>query len=154
MSTVHSTYPVSVRWIGGKQGVGTSPDWLPALEVATPPAFGGPGGAWSPEHLLALAVASCWMSTFVAMAEQSSLTLAAVDVTAEATVDRREDRRFWVPRIVLRPRVTVRRPEDSERAERLVSKAEAGCLVSNSLAGEVLLEGEVVADRAHVPVMA
>ena len=153
MPEPHSTYPVSVRWIGGKQGVGTSPDWLPALEVATPPAFGGPSGAWSPEHLLALAVASCWMSTFVAMAEHSSLDVAAVDVTAEAAVDRREDRRFWVPRVALRPRVTVRRPEDVERAQRLVAKAESGCLVSNSLASEVALEAEVLVDAACAPVM-
>ncbi len=144
MPEVHSTYPVAVHWEGEKRGLGSSPDGLPDLKVASPPAFGGPGGFWSPEHLFVLSAATCWMSTFLAVAQASGLEVVTVDCAGEGILDKGEDRRFRISRIDLKPRVSITREEDRERAGRLIEKAEAACLIRNSIRTEVTLAPEVL----------
>lgn len=146
MSEVHSTYPVAVRWEGEKRGLGSSTDGLPDLKVASPPAFGGPAGVWSPEHLFVLSATTCWMSTFLAMAQASGLEIVAVDCAGEGVLDKGEDRRFRISRIALKPRVTIVREEDRERAGRLIEKAEAACLIRNSIRSEVTLASQVLVE--------
>jgi peroxiredoxin-like protein len=143
MSEAHSSYAVSVRYEGGRRGLASSDDGLPALAVSAPPSFGGPPGIWSPEHLFVLAAASCWMTTFVAVAENSKLEFAAVVCSGVGALEKGDDRRFWIPRIILRPRVAILREEDRERAMRLIEKAEAACLISNSMKTAVILEPEI-----------
>lgn len=143
MSQIHSTHSIAVRWTGGKQAVASSPDGLPELEVASPPQFGGPGGRWSPEHFYVGAAASCWLTTFLAVAEMSKLDVAEVEVSGEAIVERGDDRLYSIPRIVLRPRVALRREQDRDRANRLIRKAEEVCLVSRSMRTTIELEPDV-----------
>lgn len=143
MPEVHSTYPVVVSWEGDRRGRASSPDGLPDLAVASPPPFGGPAGVWSPEHLFVLAAATCWMTTFLAVSEASKLDVAAIECAGEGTLEKGDDRRFWIPRILLRPRVAIVREEDRERAIRLIEKAEGACLISRSMRTEVSLQAEV-----------
>ena len=155
MSEVHSSYPVSVRWEGERRGHASSPDGLPELSVASPPPFGGPAGVWSPEHLFVLSAATCWMTTFLAVAEASKLEFTAVECGGEGVLDRGEDRRFRISRIHLKPRVAVAREEDRERAVLLIEKAESACLIRNSIRSEVVLSAEVrVEAGAAVPALA
>jgi peroxiredoxin-like protein len=151
MAEIHSTYPFSVRWQGGKRGLASAPDGLPDIEVASPPEFGGPGGRWTPEHLFVGAATSCWLTTFLAVAELSRLELAAVEAAGEGVVERGDDRRFSITRIVLRARVTVRRELDRERALRLIQKAEESCLVARSMRVAVVLEPEVAVEQSAAP---
>lgn len=144
MPELHSRYPVSVRWTGGKQGVASAPDGLPDLEIASPRQFGGPGGHWTPEHLFVGAAAACWMTTFLAIAELSKLEVVEVSVAGEGFLETGEDRRYSIPRIVLRAHVGVRRAEDRDQALRLIEKAEAACLIARSMRTTIELEPEVV----------
>jgi peroxiredoxin-like protein len=148
MPEFHSTYPFLVRWQEGKRGLASSPDGLPDIEIASPPQFGGPGGRWTPEHLFVGAATSCWLTTFLAIAELSKLEFLAVEADGEGVLERGDDRRFSIARIVLRPRVTVRREEDRERALRLIRKAEESCLVARSMRTEIALEPEVAVGNA------
>ncbi len=149
MSDVHSHYPVSVRWEGERRGQASSPDGLPDLVVAAPPSFGGPAGVWSPEHLFVLSVATCCMTTFLAVAEASKLEVTAVECGGNGTLERGEDRRFWISTLVLRPRVTLVREEDRERGLRLIAKAESACLIHNSIRTQVTLESEVLVNPGN-----
>lgn len=144
MAELHSTYPVSMRWTGGKSAVASAPGGLPDLEVGSPPQFGGPGGRWTPEHFFVGAATLCWMTTFLASASLSNLEVAAVEASGEGTVERGDDRRFSISRIALRPRVTIHREQDREKAEKLIRKAEEACLVARSMRSEVVLEPKVV----------
>jgi peroxiredoxin-like protein len=148
MSEVHSSYPVAVRWEGERRGRASSVDGLPELSVAPPPAFGGPAGLWSPEHLFVLAATTCWMTTFLAVAQASKLEVAAIDCSGRGILDKGEDRRYRIASIALRPTVTVFHEEDRERATRLIEKAEAACLIRNSIRSEVTLEPEVLVTPA------
>lgn len=153
MSDVHSVYPVSIRWERDRLGLGSSVDGLPDLPVSAPPAFGGPGGIWSPEHLFVLSAASCWMTTFIAIAAASKLDYGAIECGATGTLEKGDDRRFWVSKILLRPRVTIASEEARERTQRVIEKSEWACLISNSMRSAVTVEAVIDLTDA-VPVSA
>lgn len=144
MGEIHSTYPFSVRWLDGKRGLASAPDGLPDLEIASPPQFGGPGGRWTPEHLFVGAAASCWLTTFLAYADRSRLEVVAVAAAGEAIVERGDDGKVSIPRIVLRPRVTLKREADRESALKWIRKAEETCLIARAMRATVELEPEVL----------
>ena len=71
-------YAVDVEWSDSRKGIICSPELNKhegvCIEVATPPEFPqGIAGIWSPEHLFVAAVSGCLMTTFLAIAENSSL---------------------------------------------------------------------------------
>ena len=67
-------YNTQLNWIADRRGIMSSPELNESFEVATPPQFPkGMEGIWSPEHLLTAAVSSCFMTTFLAIAENSKL---------------------------------------------------------------------------------
>lgn len=116
---------------------------LPGVRSAPPPAFDGPGDAWSPEHLLLASVEACFFFTLRGVARASRVELVAVEGSATGTVDRQEGRvRFT--EIVLRPRLTVGPGADRERVMRVLEKSERACLVSASLSTPIRLEPEII----------
>lgn len=65
-------YNVDILWTKDRQGEMSSPELSTKVEIATPPQFPkGIEGIWSPEHLFTSAVASCLMTTFLSIAENS-----------------------------------------------------------------------------------
>lgn len=134
-------YQVTIERTGPKEGLATSiASGLPPLAVASPPEFGGPEGEWSPEHLLVAAVGSCFLTTYLAIADASHLEIVDLSVPGEGTIERGDDRRYRFTRIVLRPRIVLEREADRDRALRISLKAEGACLVTRSLASEVVVE--------------
>ena len=61
---------------------------LPRLASAPPTEFGGPGNRWSPETLLAAAVADCFVLTFRAIANATPLPWVDIRCDVEGTLDR------------------------------------------------------------------
>lgn len=115
----------------------------PELQVATPPEFKGHEGIWSPEDLFVAAANVCLMTTFLAMAERAALGFTAYVGDAEGTLEL-VDGKFRFTKIVLRPRVTVKPGEDVGKARQILEKAEANCLISNSMACHVTLEPTIL----------
>jgi peroxiredoxin-like protein len=132
-----------VRLAGGPSGYAhLSAAGIPALRMAPPADYDGPGDAWSPEHLLLASVQACFLFTLRAIARMSKLEFTALELDAAGTVDRQDGvTRFT--EIVLRPRVTVPRGTDRERALRILEKSEKACLVSASLSTPIRLEPEI-----------
>ncbi len=115
---------------------------LPSLVTAPPAEFGGPGDRWSPETLLVAAVADCFVLSFRAVARASKVDWTHLECEAEGELDRVErTTRFTRMRVVARLRVPP--GTDEARARRALEKAEAVCLISNSLVAERELEAEV-----------
>ena len=115
---------------------------LADLESAPPTEFGGPGDRWSPETLLVAAVADCFVLTFRAVARASSYAWTRLRCDAEGVLERTpEGTRFTTIR--LRAELETPGGADASRGERLLAKAEKGCLVSNSLKAEIQLEARV-----------
>ncbi len=122
--------------------VTVSGDGLPALATAPPAEFGGPGDRWSPESLLVAAVADCFVLSFRAVAQASKLDWTALQCTAEGTLDRVE-RTTAFTGFVVRASLTVPAGTTEERARKVLEKAEAICLITNSLSAPTHLEAAV-----------
>ncbi|MFM8913505.1 MAG: OsmC family protein [Flammeovirgaceae bacterium] len=142
-------YRVQVQWSTERKGVMCSPELnAPALgggclEVATPPEFPkGIAGIWSPEHLFTASVASCLMTTFLAVAENSKLEFQSFICEAEGKLQQLEGK-FLMTEIFLRPTVTIHRESDRERASRVLQKSETACLISNSVKSKVVMDPHV-----------
>ena len=117
------------------------------LASAPPAQFGGPGDRWSPESLLVAAVADCFVLSFRAIARASRLDWRRLDCEAEGTLDRVE-RVTRFTRFEVRAELEVPIGTDEDKARRLLEKAEATCLITNSLSAPVHLEVRVATTRA------
>jgi uncharacterized OsmC-like protein len=104
--------------------------------------FGGPGDAWTPEHLLLASVQTCFLFTLRAIARVSKLEFVGLELDTTGTVDRREGVTRFTD-IVLRPRLTVPAGTDRARVLHVIEKVEKACLVSASLSTPVRLEAVV-----------
>ena len=120
-------------------------DELPQLVSAPPTEFGGPGDQWSPEHLLTASVADCFILTFRAIARASKLEWSDLKANAEGVLDRVE-RVTRFTRFTVNATLTVPAGTDRDKARRLLEKAEAACMITNSLNSETHLEIEIVED--------
>ncbi|WP_332033687.1 OsmC family protein [Kaistella sp.] len=137
-------YNVDINWKSGRTGEMTSPELNTAVEVATPPQFpNGVEGIWSPEHLFTAAVASCLMTTFLAIAENSKLQFKEFACKSGGKLDRVEGK-FLMTEVMLEPTVVILNEEDREKAERVLQKAEANCLISNSVNSKITMTPKIV----------
>jgi len=133
-------YDVSVEWKKDRVGVMTSTVLPNSIDVATPPQFPkGIEGIWSPEHLLVAAVNSCLMTTFLAIAENSKLQFESFNSYANGKLEIVEGK-YMISEIELKPVVVIAADESVERAERVLQKSEAACLISNSVKSKIVFE--------------
>jgi peroxiredoxin-like protein len=114
---------------------------LPDLRSAPPPAYDGPGDAWSPEHLLVAAVETCFLFTFRAVAKHAEIDCTLIDLSVEGVVSR-QDGSIRFTEIVLRPKLALSAGTDMERVKRVLEKTERACLVSASLSTPIRIEPE------------
>ncbi len=119
---------------------------LRPLRVHAPADFDGPGDAWSPEHLLLVAVEACFLLTFRAVATASRMPFVAMSIATTGTADRNHGRTRFTE-IVLEPTITVPDGTDLEKARRLVDKAEQACLISASLSTPVRVTARFVVGK-------
>lgn len=137
------TYTVDLNWLNDRKGEVFSRDLEEKIEVATPPEFPkGMPGIWSPEHLFTAAVSSCFMTTFLAIAENSGLEFKDLKCPAEGKLEKVEGK-FLMTEVLLKPSLSIVNEADRNRAERIVQKAEKACLISNSITSKVSLQPEI-----------
>ncbi|MCC7331414.1 MAG: OsmC family protein [Flavobacteriales bacterium] len=133
------TYNVSLKWEEGRKGVLSSPELPTRFEVATPPEFDkGIPGIWSPEHLFTSSVLSCFMTTFLAVAEFSKLDFQTFECSAEGVLDK-VDGKFLMTEINLTVHLKINDEAHTEKAQRILEKSESACLISNSIKSKVNL---------------
>jgi organic hydroperoxide reductase OsmC/OhrA len=143
MSQEH-LYEVHLDWKEGRTGELSSPVLNTTITCATPPEFpGGVPGIWSPEHLFAASINSCFMATFLAIAYNFKLE---IDTFSCKTIIKLEmtEGRYQITHAALFPEVTLPSGTDKEKAIRVLEKAKAGCLVTNSIKSVVSMESVVV----------
>lgn len=112
------------------------------LISASPAEFGGPGDQWSPESLLVAAVADCFILSFRAIARASHLEWDSLTCSTEGTLER-IDRVTQFTRFDVTATLDIPPGTDESKAHRLLEKAEALCLVTNSLKAGSHLEATV-----------
>ncbi|MFT6286853.1 MAG: peroxiredoxin-like protein [Alcanivorax sp.] len=118
---------------------------LPLLVSAPPAEFGGPGNQWSPEHLLVASVADCFILTFRAVAKASKLEWSNIESSAVGVLDR-VDRLTQFTSFTVSATLKVPAGTDVDKAQRVLEKSEAACLITNSLTAETHLKAQVIVD--------
>ena len=137
------SYNLSLEWTGDRKGILSSPEFSSTVEVVTPPEFDkGIAGHWSPEHLFTASVLSCFMTTFLAIADYSKLEYEKFECKAEGILESIEGK-FLMTEIILKPIVYIKNQEEIEKTERILHKSEKACLISNSIISNVVLDFEV-----------
>ncbi|HMP28712.1 MAG TPA: OsmC family protein [Saprospiraceae bacterium] len=136
-------YHVDINWENDRKGIMCSPELNAAsgtcIEVATPPEFpGGIPGIWSPEHLFTAAVGSCLMTTFLAIAANSQLSYTDFKCVSKGKLEVVEGK-YMMSEIILEATVTIVDEKDKAKAERILVKSEAACLISNSITSKITL---------------
>jgi organic hydroperoxide reductase OsmC/OhrA len=139
-------YQVNVTWNKDRKGIMCSPELKNAstekgcIEVATPPQFPkGISGIWSPEHLFTAAVSSCFMTTFLSIAENSRLDFKAFTCKSTGKLEQ-VDGKLLMTEVLIQPVVTIGDEADHDRAMRVLVKTESACLISNSIKAKVIMQ--------------
>ena len=136
-------YNVNLKWNAERVGEVSSPELNSKIEVATPPQFPkGVEGVWSPEHFFTAAVNSCFMTTFLAIAENFKLEFVDFKCNSSGKLEQVEGK-YLMTEITLNPELVIKNEADREKAEKVLVKSEAACLISNSIKSKVILNANV-----------
>lgn len=140
MSNVHY-YQVDVNWKEGRIGELTSPDLNDTIACATPPEFNkGVPGVWSPEHLYAASINSCFMATFLAIAENMKLEFSDFSCRTTCKLEYK-DGVFCISEAIIEPNIDLTNTEkDCDKGVRVLEKAKKACLITNSMKTETILK--------------
>ena len=130
-------YTINLNWTSERKGEISSPELKQKLEIATPPQFSkGIEGIWSPEHLLTASVNSCYMTTFLAIAENYKLEFLSFSCSAKGKLEKVEGK-YLMTEIILEPILSISNAMDRILAEKVLQKSEVACLISNSIKSKV-----------------
>ncbi len=137
-------YNVDINWENSRKGIICSPELNRengiCIEVATPPEFPkGIAGIWSPEHLFVAAISGCLMTTFLAIAENSTLEFTSFSCKAKGKLERVEGK-LMMSEILLEPTVVIHNEAYRDKAIRILKKAEDACLIAHSMKSKITME--------------
>ena len=135
-------YETEIEWKGDKDLQLTS-GMLPAISAGAPPEFGGHDGLWTPEHLFVASLNSCYMLTFLAIAEFSKIPIVSFSSSAKGKLEKVADGRYQITEISVKPRVVIASAQELARMPRILEKAKENCFVSNSIKTIIKIEPEV-----------
>lgn len=135
-------FRVVAWWASGRTGIAKSSSALNAIHFTSPPAFGGMEGRWTPEDLLLCAIASCYTTTFQALAERSKFEYTDLQAEVEGDI-KRADAGYDFGEVLIRANLMIPPAADPSLAVKLLQKAESLCLVSRALAVKYRFEPHV-----------
>ncbi len=146
-------FRVVAWWTSGSTGIAKSASAPNAIHFTAPPAFGGLDGRWTPEDLLLCALASCFTTTFRAVAQSSKFGYTDLQVEVEGDVNKSSPG-YHFSQVLIRPKLTIPRESAETQAIGLLEKTRELCLVSRALSVEQKFDpyvqvGQPVAHVGH-----
>jgi organic hydroperoxide reductase OsmC/OhrA len=126
-------FRVVAWWSTGRTGIVKSDSAPNAIQFTASAAFGGIEGRWTPEDLLLGSVASCYTTTFHALAAYSKFDYKDFEVEAEGIVTK-SNTGCGFQTIVIRPKLTIADEGGRQQAVNILRQVETLCLVSRALA--------------------
>ena len=82
------------------------------------------------------------MTTFLAIAENSKLEFESFSCKSKGKLEQ-VDGKFLMTEVILEPVVTIIDEKDRDKAERILVKAEAACLISNSIKSKITMAPDI-----------
>lgn len=125
----YEKYPRQHRWTFGG-GV--------SLDGSSAPEYLGDAKLPNPEEALVMALSSCHMLTFLAVAARRKFVVDSYEDDAIGHMDKNEAGRIAVTRVELRPRVRFAgTAPGADELAKLHEQAHRGCFIANSVKTEV-----------------
>lgn len=103
------------------------------VEVTTKGALFEYKGAWSAVHMLVSAVETCFMVTFLSIAEKARVGIKSFESEAEGEMTAPDGKHSAITSITIRLNVQLLNDSDRAKLQALYEKAEQYCVVGNSL---------------------
>jgi peroxiredoxin-like protein len=146
--TLHH-FHLTANWPGGRNHVGTIETKRLQTKISIPPEMDGPGIGTNPDEMLLGAAATCYIITLAAMLERSQIQPEKLELQSEGIVDVTNGV-FTYKEIIHRPYVQIAENFSDDQLNKvhiLVHKAEKNCMISQALAGNVILTLEANVQR-------
>lgn len=138
MDQAHN-FRVVAWWSSGRTGIAKADSAPNAIHFTAPVSFGGIDGRWTPEDLFLGAIASCFTTTFRAIADHAKFEY--VDLQMEVTgAVVRDEPGYGFAGILIRANLTVASPVSQQQGVKLLQSAEARCVVARALAVQQTFE--------------
>lgn len=139
------TFDVNLNWDNKTaNGIASSGVRTPMI-FGPPPEFGGTAVTWSPEHLLATSVASCYMTTLIHFSKLLKVNILNFSISCKVEFTKKEIG-FEASRFTLNPIIRLQYDPGQSVLEKLLAKAKKYCFISNSIKGEVLVNPTIAND--------
>lgn len=112
------------------------------VPASAAPAFKGRAERMNPEEALVGALSSCHMLTLLALCSRDGLVVDRYQDDAVAFMERADDKKLWVARVVLRPKVIFAPGKGVDAAALAVlhHRAHEECFVARSVKTDVVVE--------------
>lgn len=108
----------------------------PTIVAGAPPQFDGDPKNWSPESLFLASIGQCLFLTFVSITRASKFAFSDYESSITGTLEK-TDHGVAFTEALIKVRLTS---EDTEKAKKLLEKAEKNCLIANSINFKTQLE--------------
>lgn len=134
-------FETNLEWVEGKKGVLSARDADGMIFIETPPAFGGTGKPWSPEHLFLGSISTCFMTTFLAFADKYKFPIKGMKCPAIGQI-RLVEGSYQFTQVDLYPEIFIEEIH-REAAEKTLEKTTRHCLIARSIASQVYYHSQV-----------
>ena len=137
MGQQHS-FTLGASWEGGFFGNGHLEGRGLATEISLPPEFGGPKIGTNPEEMLIGSAMNCYLITLADVLDKRRFPVTSLTLQSEGIVTV-ESGNYHFSKIIHRPRIVLAdgEPGTIEAAEQAAHRAEALCMISNTMRGNV-----------------
>ncbi len=132
-------FRVLAWWTSGRSGIAQSDSAPNTIHFASPPAFGGMDGRWTPEDLLLGAIASSYTTTFRTLAENAKFEHTDLQVEVEGLL-KNAPTGYNFAEISIRANLVIPDEAERPRALKLLNTAKNLCVVSRALAIQLVFE--------------
>ncbi|TRZ37667.1 OsmC family peroxiredoxin [Niallia circulans] len=132
-------FHLKANWPGLRNDIGTIESGNLKTQISIPQEMDGPGVGTNPDEMLLGAAATCFIITLAAMMERSNLNKKSLNLESEAIVDVTNGI-FTYKEIIHRPTIILNdeaTQKDVALAARLAEKAEASCMITRAIKGNV-----------------
>jgi organic hydroperoxide reductase OsmC/OhrA len=104
------------------------------------PAFRGDADRVDPEEAYVAALSSCHMLTFLAICARKWLTVESYEDDAIGFLEKGDKAKFWITRVILKPRVRFASDVDGAALDQLHHAAHTDCFIANSVNTAITVE--------------
>ncbi|MGD6967466.1 OsmC family protein [Rossellomorea vietnamensis] len=144
-------FHLTANWPGLRNDIGDIETKNMKTAISIPKEMDGPGIGTNPDEMLLGAAATCFIITLAAMMERSRLDKSDLTLKSEGIVDVTKGI-ITYKKIIHKPLITLKKEATDKElnlARKLAEKAEASCMITRAIKGnvEVELQAEVVRDE-------